>query len=99
MGKWMLFPRRADVDDVWLGVLTLLAEGRLGSTVKVSPMGGRDGNDNGLICCYTQDANDVDDVWRVLVREIRGTVVFVVVEVVFNGWCVVPFLVSLRFFL
>ena len=64
-GKWMLFTDSDDVDSAWLSVVDLLAAGQLGSCAKAAPRSStRDGQH--LICVYTDDHEDVQDVFRVL---------------------------------
>lgn len=68
-GKWMLFPRPQQVDDIWAVVAKGTLEGRLGSAAKVATDAG-DGKPERLICIYTEDFSNVRDVKRVL-KEIR----------------------------
>lgn len=63
-GKWMLFPSLQDVDRVWRIVAQAVIDNRLGPSAKVA-------TDNGtgaarLICVYTKDFRDTDDILRVL---------------------------------
>lgn len=61
----MLFVGSEKVDDAWFKVVDLLAEGSLGTCAKVAPRSNvRD--DLHLICVYTEDHEDVEDVFRVL---------------------------------
>ncbi|XP_070549614.1 UPF0696 protein C11orf68-like [Ptychodera flava] len=69
VGKWMLFPSPAKVDDLWCKVAKATHEGNLGISAKVSPDNG-DGKHH-LICVYTQDYLDQSDVNAVLER-LRG---------------------------
>lgn len=63
-GKWMLFPTTDHVDSVWRTVVTALEEGKLGNTAKVAT---DDGSGHvRLICVYTDDFGDKEDVKRVL---------------------------------
>ncbi|KAF1937858.1 DUF1917-domain-containing protein [Clathrospora elynae] len=62
-GKWMLFPNSTDVTRVWRQVVTGVIDNRLGTTCKVAT---DDGKDERLICVYTKDFQDADDVLRVL---------------------------------
>jgi len=64
----MLFPKSADVTRIWKQVVQGIIDNRLGPTAKVAS---HDGNDEQLICVYTKDFRDVDDVLRVL-REIEA---------------------------
>ena len=72
VGKWMLFPRANEVDQVWEKVVRATVDGRLGISCKVAT---RESDDPGdvaflartrLICVYTYDFGDEEDVRRVL---------------------------------
>ncbi|KAL6711627.1 hypothetical protein ACN47E_004561 [Coniothyrium glycines] len=62
-GKWMLFPKSADVERIWKTIAQGVIDNRLGTIAKVA-------TDNGsaerLICVYTKDFRDVNDIVRVL---------------------------------
>ncbi|KAF4630211.1 hypothetical protein G7Y89_g7931 [Cudoniella acicularis] len=64
-GKWMLFCPPDEVDPVWAVVARATANNELGIAAKVAP---DDGNDrhHRLICIYTKDFSDLEDVIRVL---------------------------------
>jgi hypothetical protein len=69
-GKWMLFPKTENVDEVWEKVKILVAANRLGNNANCS----RADNENirylcfiYVICVFTQNFEDVQDVFRVLV--------------------------------
>ncbi|KAF2625710.1 DUF1917-domain-containing protein [Macroventuria anomochaeta] len=62
-GKWMLFPKVEEVTWTWRTVVEAVIADRLGPTAKVAP---DDGKDERLICVYTKDFRDEDDVLRVL---------------------------------
>ncbi|KAI4650973.1 hypothetical protein J4E93_003331 [Alternaria ventricosa] len=62
-GKWMLFPKAVEVARVWKQVVANVIDNRLGCTCKVAT---DDGKDERLICVYTNDFLDADDVLRVL---------------------------------
>jgi hypothetical protein len=67
-GKWLLFVKRKDVDEVWEKIVAAVKRGRLGSHAKVSTslpneFALRPGKH--VICVYTPDANDREDVMRV----------------------------------
>lgn len=65
-GKWMLFPEPGAVNDAWARVATATANGELGIAAKV---GTRTVSENArLICVYTRDFRDKEDVARVLNR-------------------------------
>lgn len=67
-GKWMLFPEPADVTEVWRAVARATADGELGIAAKVAPRA-KEGPDKArLICIYTKDFIDKDDLLRVLIR-------------------------------
>jgi hypothetical protein len=63
-GKWLLFPDRKNVDEIWEKVKILIAANRLGNIAKVSK--GETGNEY-VLCVYTHNFEDVQDVFRVLV--------------------------------
>lgn len=63
-GKWMMFPSPDDVNAAWRLVADATASGQLGSGAKVATDAGHDRAR--LICVYTPDFADLDDVRRVL---------------------------------
>ncbi|KAF2661741.1 DUF1917-domain-containing protein, partial [Lophiostoma macrostomum CBS 122681] len=63
-GKWMLFPKLEDVTRVWKLIVDGTINNRLGSGSKVATE--QDGKPERLICVYTKDFRDTDDVLRVL---------------------------------
>ncbi|KAH0366973.1 DUF1917-domain-containing protein, partial [Aureobasidium melanogenum] len=72
-GKWMLFPKPEDVNRVWKLVAEAVVDGRLGDTAKVAPAdppnpfgAAQKQQASHLICVYTRDFSDLDDVRRVL---------------------------------
>ena len=65
-GKWMLFPSVRDIDQVWKDIVTAVVEDRLGIAAKVATTDGSRGDSGRLICVYTRDFTDGNDVWRVL---------------------------------
>ena len=69
-GKWMMFPNPKGVNELWAQIATATANGELGRAAKVAA---DDGNATGqrLICVYTYDIEDKDDVKRVMVK-LRG---------------------------
>ncbi|CAI7659937.1 unnamed protein product [Penicillium manginii] len=74
-GKWMLFPSARDVDNVWKKVVVALDKGELGDGAKVAT---NDLTDKArLICIYTKDFGDKEDVKRVL----KGMVAMGLVDV------------------
>jgi hypothetical protein len=66
--KWMLFPKLEEVNRVWKKVVASVMDARLGPTAKVATDDGRPGER--LICIYTKDFRDENDVLRVL-QEIK----------------------------
>lgn len=73
-GKWMLFPPVQDVDRVWRIVAKATWEGKLGIAAKVATNAEDEEKSERsaqrLICIYTHDFSDQDDVTRV-VRSMR----------------------------
>lgn len=65
-GKWMLFPNPEDLPRFWRVVAEATAEGKLGPVSKVGTYDPLDKKDATLICVYTYDFTDNDDVRRVL---------------------------------
>ncbi|KAG9699930.1 DUF1917-domain-containing protein, partial [Aureobasidium melanogenum] len=72
-GKWMLFPKPEDVNRVWKLVAEAVVDGRLGDTAKVAPADPPDlfsaiqkQKASHLVCVYTSDFSDLEDVRRVL---------------------------------
>ena len=66
-GKWLLFVGIADVDYAWGRVANGTAENELGMAAKVAANGGEDSDRKGrLICVYTKDFDNKEDVRRVL---------------------------------
>ena len=65
-GKWMLFPTIEYVDSVWSKVVPATVDGRLGSAAKVATGDESDDKPERLICVYTEDFSNIQDVKRVL---------------------------------
>ncbi|CAI7629046.1 unnamed protein product [Penicillium viridicatum] len=63
-GKWMLFPTVDRVDEFWGAVARAMEKGELGDVAKVATDDG--GGESRLICVYTDDFGDVEDVKRVV---------------------------------
>ncbi|PSN64764.1 DUF1917-domain-containing protein [Corynespora cassiicola Philippines] len=63
-GKWMLFPGPSDVTHVWRLIVDATINDQLGAGAKVAPKKGVSGSR--LICIYTRDYRDAEDVLRVL---------------------------------
>jgi hypothetical protein len=67
-GKWLIFVNPKDVDEVWLKIKKAVEEGKLGGSAKVatakpSPSAGK--SDAKVICVYTYDWTDEEDVKRI----------------------------------
>lgn len=63
-GKWMLFPTSRYVDSTWEMIATAVVNGDLGDCAKVATDDGS--GKPRLICVYTRDFGDKEDVKRVL---------------------------------
>ncbi|KAK0363738.1 hypothetical protein LTR91_001827 [Friedmanniomyces endolithicus] len=63
-GKWMLFPSEANVARVWRLVAEATSEGKLGHTSKVATY--QPSETSRVICVYTYDFADTEDVRKVL---------------------------------
>lgn len=66
-GKWLVFVNEKDVDEIWAKIKTATEEGKLGlgakvATAKPSPLGK---SGKRVICVYTYDWTDENDVKRV----------------------------------
>ncbi|KAH6649651.1 hypothetical protein F5144DRAFT_616753 [Chaetomium tenue] len=64
MGKWMLFPEPEHVDEIWAKVAMATVNGELGIAAKVATR--VEAEKARLVCVYTSDFRDKDDVARVL---------------------------------
>ena len=64
----MLFPMADDVNRFWSLVATATAAGELGHAAKVAADDGSGNASARLICVYTEDFSDKEDVKRVLGR-------------------------------
>ena len=70
-GKWLVFVHRSNVDELWDKVGLATVKGELGFAAKVStalPNPNASKADTHVICVYTYDVDDVDDVRRVRQR-------------------------------
>ena len=67
-GKWMLFPMPGDVNRVWKIVATATAKSELGTAAKVATEDGQGDRTPRLICVYTEDFGNRQDVKRVLLK-------------------------------
>ena len=70
-GKWMLFPLPEDVNRCWAIVAEATINRELGIAAKVATDDGRGNMVSRLICVYTKDFSDMDDVKRVLDRLLK----------------------------
>lgn len=65
-GKWLIFVPRDRVDAVWTTIKKAVKAGELGTSAKVSTARGTpDPTKERVICVYTVDYKDLDDVGRV----------------------------------
>ncbi|KAH8769204.1 hypothetical protein F5883DRAFT_553791 [Diaporthe sp. PMI_573] len=67
-GKWMLFVEPTSVNEVWARVAQATARNELGIAAKVAPREERGSPRERVVCIYTYDFRDRDDVARVLHR-------------------------------
>ena len=68
-GKWMLFIPDTEINEVWNIIRMAVEEGKLGNTAKVAtakPNANALDRHRKLICVYTYDAEDKEDVVRIL---------------------------------
>lgn len=67
-GKWMLFPKQESLDDSWAKIVQGVVDGKLGTAAKVATAGSerKGGEAVRLICVYTANFEDLQDVKRVL---------------------------------
>lgn len=65
-GKWMLFPMSEDLTHTWKLVATATAHNELGFAAKVAADEGKGNRLPRLICVYTRDFANMEDVKRVL---------------------------------
>ncbi len=74
-GKWMIFVHISEIDEIWVKIRKALEEGRLGKHAKTATMRANRNavrKEYKVICVYTYDSDDREDVVRVLkaLREI-----------------------------
>lgn len=67
-GKWMLFISPEFINEVWSKIRIETEKGNLGCSSKVKTALGQDSQDSRVICIYTYDCRDMDDIIRVLKR-------------------------------
>ena len=65
-GKWMLFPLPDKVNELWALVAYAVAASELGHAAKVATDDGSGNESARLICVYTEDYADKEDILRVL---------------------------------
>ncbi|OCK79388.1 DUF1917-domain-containing protein [Lepidopterella palustris CBS 459.81] len=65
-GKWMFFPTLEDLPRIWRLIAEGVVENRLGTSAKVATDDGTPSAASRLICVYTRDFSDTDDVLRML---------------------------------
>lgn len=70
-GKWMLFPYPEEVNEQWAIVAEATVNRELGTAAKVAPDNGDGDRTPRLICVYTKDFSDMEDVKRVLERMVE----------------------------
>src|SRR6478672_8821554 len=67
-GKWLIFVPREQIDNIWLIIKEATEEGILGNTAKVSTASSNPNStepNNNVICVYTYDWADEQDVRRI----------------------------------
>ena len=66
-GKWLVWLRKENVDRYWIKIRKAVRAGKLGGWAKVSTAGSKKSAKTGLfvICIYTYDSTDQQDVMRV----------------------------------
>lgn len=73
-GKWLIFERAGNtLDDLWMKCVKALNDGLFCDRIKCSSMSHVEmsGKEDGVICVYTDDENDIDEIKRVL-KELRS---------------------------
>lgn len=72
-GKWLIFLKRNEADEMWFKIKSAVEEGKLGSAAKIStnhPASLRFNPNEQVICVYTYDWTDEKDVMRIR-RQLR----------------------------
>jgi hypothetical protein len=67
-GKWLVFVRMEEVDGVWAKIRKAVEDGNLGDEAKVAtakPTPYSQDDSRRVICVYTYDYEDIDDVRRI----------------------------------
>lgn len=80
VGKWMLFPTRDKVDRYWDAIVHGTVDGRLGTAAKVATRPEKPEDPTQVICVYTWDITDREDIKRVLLELVRLKLAPAVVE-------------------
>ncbi|KAF2495339.1 DUF1917-domain-containing protein [Lophium mytilinum] len=70
-GKWMFFPTAKDLPRMWKALAEGTIQNRLGTGAKVATDNGSAKSGSRLICIYTHDFTDTEDVRRVLDELVR----------------------------
>lgn len=65
-GKWMLWPTGEEAVAVWRTICKLTKQGKLGVQAKIDCCKGRELAGERLICVYTEDSDDLEDLQRVV---------------------------------
>jgi hypothetical protein len=68
VGKWMLFPSVDDVDSTWKTLVTALDNGTIHADAKVAADDESGSGQSRLICVFTQDFEDKEDMKEVLLN-------------------------------
>lgn len=68
VGKWMFFKSPNQIDDYWTTIAAATSRGELGIQAKVATSSSSASSSDRVICVYTHDCEDKDDVRRVLER-------------------------------
>jgi len=64
-GKWLIFEHEFDIDHIWKKIATATINGELGGASKVSTALQSSKTKRYVICVYTDNYLDIDDVMRV----------------------------------
>lgn len=66
VGKWMLWPEGINAIEAWKTIVELTRSNRLGTQAKISAQYGRELVGERLICVYTYDSDDMEDLQRIV---------------------------------
>jgi hypothetical protein len=72
-GKWMLWPKGEEAIEVWRVICELTCSHELGIQAKMSCVENRELSGERLICVYTYDSDDMEDLQRV-VDKLRSSI-------------------------